>query len=223
MFVEQERSRRRAASDRRGDHRPPPAAAACAGRARAQLHRRRPHGAALPAHDDGSGLRRGRATTATSSRRSDVEWEELSFSVNGTKWGPDRPAFPLLQAEKVLSLPLQLRFDNDYRYRLAGTERVGEYDCYVVRFDPVGTRPIAVPGDGLDRSAHLRTRQGTGGPDHRCRRRSCPTKRSRPTRRSRRSATGRCSCSPASPRGRSCSSPGATCSSRRAWCSPTST
>jgi hypothetical protein len=68
----------------------------------------------------------------------DVEWEELSFSVNGTKWGPDRPSFPLLQAEKVLSLPLQLRFDSDYRYRLAGTERVGEYDCYVVRFDPVG-------------------------------------------------------------------------------------
>ena len=69
----------------------------------------------------------------------EVEWEELSFSVNGTKWGPDRPAFPLLQAEKVLSLPLQLRFDSDYRYRLAGTERVGDYDCYVVRFDPVGT------------------------------------------------------------------------------------
>jgi hypothetical protein len=68
----------------------------------------------------------------------DVEWEELSFSVNGTKWGPDRPAFPLLQAEKVLSLPLQLRFDSDYRYRLAGTERVGEYECYVVRFDPIG-------------------------------------------------------------------------------------
>ena len=38
----------------------------------------------------------------------------------------------------MLSLPLQLRFDSDYRYRLAGTERVGEYDCYVVRFDPVG-------------------------------------------------------------------------------------
>ena len=27
-----------------------------------------------------------------------VEWEELSFSVNGTKWGADRPPFPLLQA-----------------------------------------------------------------------------------------------------------------------------
>jgi hypothetical protein len=68
----------------------------------------------------------------------EVEWEELSFSVNGTKWGPDRPAFPLLQAEKVLSLPLQLRFDSDYSYRLAGTEKVGDYDCYVVRFDPSG-------------------------------------------------------------------------------------
>ena len=49
----------------------------------------------------------------------DVEWEELSFSVNGSKWGADRPAFPLLQPEKVLSLPLQLRFDEGYRYRLA--------------------------------------------------------------------------------------------------------
>ena len=67
----------------------------------------------------------------------EVEWEELSFSVNGTKWGPDRPAFPLLQPEKVLSLPLQLRFDDGYRYRLAGSERIDGYDCYVVRFDPV--------------------------------------------------------------------------------------
>ena len=68
---------------------------------------------------------------------SEVEWEELSFSVNGAKFGPDRPGFPLLQPEKVLSLPLQLRFDDGYRYRLAGSERVDEYDCYVVRFEPV--------------------------------------------------------------------------------------
>ena len=72
---------------------------------------------------------------------SDVEWEELSFSVNGAKWGADRPAFPLLQPEKVLSLPLLLRFDEGYRYRLDGTERVDDYDCYVVRFEP--TRPDA--------------------------------------------------------------------------------
>jgi hypothetical protein len=65
-----------------------------------------------------------------------IEWEELSFAVNGSKWGADRPPFPLLQPEKVLSLPLQLRFGSDYRYRLAGTERIGQYDCFVVRFDP---------------------------------------------------------------------------------------
>ncbi|MEN3337090.1 MAG: hypothetical protein V7647_766 [Acidobacteriota bacterium] len=68
--------------------------------------------------------------------RDSVEWEELTFAVNGAKWGADRPPFPLLQPEKVLSLPLQLRFSNDYHYALAGVERVGPYDCYVVRFEP---------------------------------------------------------------------------------------
>src|SRR4029077_305406 len=67
----------------------------------------------------------------------EVEWEELSFSVNGSKWGADRPPFPLLQPEKVLSLPLQLRFDEGYRYRLDGTDRMDGYDCFVVRFEPV--------------------------------------------------------------------------------------
>jgi hypothetical protein len=66
-----------------------------------------------------------------------VEWEELSFSVNGSKWEKDRPPFPLLQPEKVLSLPLQLRFDEGYSYRLRGIERVDGVDCYVVGFEPV--------------------------------------------------------------------------------------
>ena len=68
--------------------------------------------------------------------RAGVEWEELSFSVNGTKWGSDRPAFPLLQPEKVLSPPLDLRLDADYRYRLDGTESIDGAACYVVRFTP---------------------------------------------------------------------------------------
>jgi len=65
-----------------------------------------------------------------------VEWEERSFSVNGVKWGPDRPPLPLLQAEKVLSLPLDLRLTADYRYRLERTETVGERPCYVLAFEP---------------------------------------------------------------------------------------
>ena len=76
----------------------------------------------------------------------EVEWEELSFSVNGARWGADRPPFPLLQAEKVLSLPLQLRFGSGYRYRLDGEARVNGYDCYVVRFEP--TRTDAPPYRG---------------------------------------------------------------------------
>ena len=47
------------------------------------------------------------------------------------------PPFPLLQPGKVLSLPLLLRFDEGYRYRLDGTARVDDYDCYVVRFEPL--------------------------------------------------------------------------------------
>ena len=88
-----------------------------------------------------------------------IEWEELSFSVNGSKWGSDRPPFPLLQPEKVLSLPLQLRFGTDYRYRLAGTERVGDYDCHVVRFEPVREGPSLYRGTvWIDRRTFARIR-----------------------------------------------------------------
>lgn len=66
-----------------------------------------------------------------------TEWEELSFTLNGTRWGPNRPAFPLLQAEKVLSLPLDLRLDADYRYSMAGVEDVEGRPAFALRFDPV--------------------------------------------------------------------------------------
>jgi len=89
----------------------------------------------------------------------DVEWEELSFAVNGSKWGADRPAFPLLQPEKVLTLPLQLRFDDGYRYRLAGTERVDDFDCYVVRFEPVRADSALYTGTvWIDRKSFARVR-----------------------------------------------------------------
>jgi hypothetical protein len=68
-----------------------------------------------------------------------VEWEERSFSVNGTRWGPDRPGLPLLQAEKVLTLPLDLRLTSDYRYQLERTETFGERQCYVLSFEPDGS------------------------------------------------------------------------------------
>jgi hypothetical protein len=66
-----------------------------------------------------------------------AEWQELSFKLNGSKWGRDRPPFPLLQPEKVLSLPLALRLNRDYVYHLVGEDRLDGRPCYVVAFDPV--------------------------------------------------------------------------------------
>ncbi len=88
-----------------------------------------------------------------------VEWEEESFSVNGSRWGADRPAFPLLQAEKVLSLPLDLRLNQDYHYELAGMDRVGEIDCYRVRFEPTTDAAALYKGTvWIDRQSFAKVR-----------------------------------------------------------------
>ena len=69
--------------------------------------------------------------------REGTEWEELSFTLNGSKWGANRPPFPLLQPEKVLSLPLDLRLNKDYAYKLEGIDKVGDRRAYAVQFHPV--------------------------------------------------------------------------------------
>src|SRR5262249_10046261 len=77
------------------------------------------------------------------SDREGTEWEELSFTLNGSKWGANRPPFPLLQPEKVLSLPLDLRLDKDYSYRLVGADKVGDRRAWAVRCEPVdASRPL---------------------------------------------------------------------------------
>ncbi len=89
--------------------------------------------------------------------RAGVEWEELSFALNGAKWGVDRPPFPLLQPEKVLSLPLDLRLNEDYRYRLDGVQEVGGRSAYVVRFDPVSASAALYRGTvWIDRRSYVR-------------------------------------------------------------------
>jgi hypothetical protein len=91
--------------------------------------------------------------------RDTVEWEELSFSVNGAKYGPDRPGFPLLQAEKVLSLPLDLRLTADYRYQLVGTESVDGHRCYVIDFSPVDLAHARLRGRvWIDEESFLRVK-----------------------------------------------------------------
>jgi hypothetical protein len=91
------------------------------------------------------------------SDRQTTEWQELTFSLNGAKWGRNRPPFPLLQPEKVLSLPLALRLNRDYVYRLEGTDRVGDRPCYVVRFDPIDEKQSLYRGRvWIDTERYLR-------------------------------------------------------------------
>ena len=91
-----------------------------------------------------------------------AEWEELSFRLNGTKWGPKRPAFPLLQAEKVLSLPLDLRLNTDYRYHFVGVETVDGRPCFALRFDPVEEDRTLYRGTvWIDRETYLKVKAQT--------------------------------------------------------------
>jgi hypothetical protein len=85
------------------------------------------------------------------------EWEETAFVLNGTRWGPKRPPFPLLQAEKVLSLPLDLRLGRDYRYKLEGVEAVEGREAYAVRFDPLDeTRALYRGTVWIDRKTYVK-------------------------------------------------------------------
>lgn len=88
-----------------------------------------------------------------------TEWEELSFRLNGTRWGAKRPPFPLLQAEKVLSLPLDLRLNTDYHYRLDGVEIVNGRQAYALRFDPVDEQHSLYRGTvWIDRETYLKAK-----------------------------------------------------------------
>ena len=94
--------------------------------------------------------------------RDTVEWEELSFSVNGGKWGPDRPEFPLLQAEKVLALPLDLQLTADYRYSLDGVDDIAGRRCFVVRFEPLASERALYRGRvWIDAETYVRLRLNT--------------------------------------------------------------
>ena len=87
-----------------------------------------------------------------------VEWEQRLFAVNNRTF-EDHPPVPLLQPEKVLSLPLQLRFDEGYTYELAGTARVDGFECYEVRFEPARKDPSLYRGTvWIDRRTFARVR-----------------------------------------------------------------
>ncbi len=75
---------------------------------------------------------------------SDWAWEE--FFLNGVKWkGRTIPKLPILQPDKVTTLPLDIRLTEEYDYELAGETTIDDRPAYRVDFRPkskAGDKPI---------------------------------------------------------------------------------
>jgi hypothetical protein len=70
-------------------------------------------------------------------RGGELEWEELDYYINGNLVPWKRfPKIPLIQPEKVITLPLDLTLDKTYAYTLIGREKVAGREAYVLEFRP---------------------------------------------------------------------------------------
>jgi hypothetical protein len=74
------------------------------------------------------------------------DWVWRTFYLNGVLWkGATLPRIPILQPEKVTTLPLEIRLSEDYDYVLKGTTTIGRRRAYQVAFSPkasIGDKPI---------------------------------------------------------------------------------
>jgi hypothetical protein len=70
-------------------------------------------------------------------RGSQLEWEQTDYYINGNhvNW-KSIPEVPLIQPEKVMTLPLDLTLDKTYAYRLVGDDRVDGALTYELEFQP---------------------------------------------------------------------------------------
>ncbi len=70
-------------------------------------------------------------------RGGQLEWDQSTYYVNGNKvtW-KSIPELPLIQPEKVITLPLDLTLDKTYLYRLRGEDTVEGRPAYVLEFEP---------------------------------------------------------------------------------------
>ncbi|MGD8440798.1 MAG: hypothetical protein PVG53_09695 [Holophagae bacterium] len=70
------------------------------------------------------------------------DWVWSEFYVGGVKWRSRKlPKVPLIQPEKVAALPVEIRLEKDYDYRLRGTDVVDGRDCWVIDFKPATAAP----------------------------------------------------------------------------------
>ncbi len=66
-----------------------------------------------------------------------ADWVWKDFYLNGVKWkGKTLPKIPILQPEKVTTLPLDIRLTEDYRYVLDGTSDLEGRRSYEITYTP---------------------------------------------------------------------------------------
>jgi hypothetical protein len=70
-------------------------------------------------------------------RGGELEWEQTDYYINGNhaRW-KKFPKLPLIQPEKVITVPLDLTLDRTYTYRLEGEGKVEERPAYILSFEP---------------------------------------------------------------------------------------
>ncbi|MGA9751170.1 MAG: hypothetical protein WBS54_05250 [Acidobacteriota bacterium] len=67
-----------------------------------------------------------------------ARWVQNRLLVNGVAWkGKKIPQLPIIEPEKVNTLPLALTLGRDYAYRYVGRASVDGHDCYEVEFVPL--------------------------------------------------------------------------------------
>jgi hypothetical protein len=70
------------------------------------------------------------------------DWVWRDFYAGGVKWRSKViPKVPLIQPEKVASLPAEIKLTKDYHYRLRGTETVDGRECWAIEFKPIDPAP----------------------------------------------------------------------------------
>jgi hypothetical protein len=79
-------------------------------------------------------------------RGKDFDWAWEEFYVNGLKWKEKTlPKIPILQPEKVTTLPLEIDLSDAYSYALAGKTQLEGREVYEIDFAPkssVGDKPL---------------------------------------------------------------------------------
>ena len=97
--------------------------------------------------------------------RDRTELEQRDIRINGIEFQGGRvPRLPILEPERVASIPLAISLTDDYRYRLERDETVHGVPCHVVSFEPLRSGPlfsgrawIAMDGFGMLKVAAAQT------------------------------------------------------------------